>query len=346
MALVDIFNPRVSVVVKGVQGKVIVIYGTNGTGKTRNMVKAPKPLVLAVENGLNALNGVPYITIDKWVTFKDVVKQLTSPATSAAAHEKYSTIIIDALNGLDTLGAAFVSASFGVKRLRDGNDGYGLWQEYSQELETQIKLLTDSGYTVVFLAHEGEQELLDLEGNEYTRLSPKGDKRLVEPIMEIADIVGYAQPQSDDNNGNPVNSTLYLKGNRSFRAKSRFDYIVRSIPEWTYDKLEKAIEQAITLEEKATGMNSVTFEEASKEEEALKQEKEKEKLPLQTLVGRIGLMLKKMQATEGSLESYKNIMQATLGNTIFKCNSATEEQRDQVELLYNALIEKGYNKGE
>ena len=26
------------------------------------MVKAPKPLVLAVENGLNALNGVPYIT--------------------------------------------------------------------------------------------------------------------------------------------------------------------------------------------------------------------------------------------------------------------------------------------
>lgn len=344
MTTIDIFNPRVSVVVKGLRGKVVVIYGTNGTGKTRNMTKAPKPLVLAVENGLNAINGVPYINIDKWVTFKQVVNQLTSPSTSVAAHEKYETIIIDALNGLDTLGAEFICNNYGVKRLRDGNDGYGLWQEYSQELEKQIKLLTDSNYLVVFLAHEGEQELMDLVGEKYTRLSPKGDKRLVEPIMELADIVAYAQPQPDKEDGTPVNSTLYLKGNRAFRAKSRFDYIVRSIPEWSYDKFEKAVADAITAEEEATNTKAITREEAVKVEEKIKEEEEKAKLPLATLVERIGMMLRSMQQKEGNLETYKAIMLDELGTAEFKCNTATEAQRDQVELLYNALVKKGYNK--
>ena len=42
---VDIFNPEVSQVVKGIEGKLILIYGTNSTGKTKNLTKANKPLV-------------------------------------------------------------------------------------------------------------------------------------------------------------------------------------------------------------------------------------------------------------------------------------------------------------
>ena len=38
--MVDIFNPQVSVVTKGLEGKLILIYGTNRTGKTSNAVKA------------------------------------------------------------------------------------------------------------------------------------------------------------------------------------------------------------------------------------------------------------------------------------------------------------------
>ena len=56
------------------------------------------------------------------------------------------------------------------------------------------------------------------------------------------------------------------------------------------------------------------------------------------------MMLRSMQQKEGNLETYKAIMLDELGTAEFKCNTATEAQRDQVELLYNALVKKGYNK--
>lgn len=35
--MVDIFNPEVSQVTKGIEGKLILIYGTNSTGKTKTL---------------------------------------------------------------------------------------------------------------------------------------------------------------------------------------------------------------------------------------------------------------------------------------------------------------------
>lgn len=46
MAKFDIFNPPVSAVVKGIEGKVITLMGNNSTGKTSQAVRFPKPFYL------------------------------------------------------------------------------------------------------------------------------------------------------------------------------------------------------------------------------------------------------------------------------------------------------------
>ena len=135
---IDIFNPEVSLVVKGIPGKLICIYGPNGTGKTSNAVQAPKPFVIAFENGLGAISGVANAKIKKWTDFQKVVKQLTDPATIEQAKSLYSTIIIDTIDGIENLADPYVAGCYGATRVREGNEGYGLWKEYAAEISKQI----------------------------------------------------------------------------------------------------------------------------------------------------------------------------------------------------------------
>ena len=91
----DIFNPQVSTVAKGLEGKVILVYGGNNLGKTKQATRMKKPFYLPFEAGLNAIPGVPYCPITKWSDFIKINKQLTDPATVEKAREMYSTIIFD-----------------------------------------------------------------------------------------------------------------------------------------------------------------------------------------------------------------------------------------------------------
>lgn len=116
----DIFNPDVSQVVKGIQGKLFFIYGTNSTGKTKNCAQAEKPLFCCFENGLNAIPGIKNVKINKWTDWTKMVKQLTAADSIAKAKELYSTIVIDTAEGMSDLAADFVCGSFGVNRIAEG----------------------------------------------------------------------------------------------------------------------------------------------------------------------------------------------------------------------------------
>ena len=339
---IDIFNPEVSQVVKGLKGKLVFIYGTNSTGKTKNLVKGEKPLVAAFESGLNAIGGVANIKINKWKDWTDFVKQLTNSQTIEKARETYSTIIIDTAEGMANLASTFVAMANGVSKIQDGNKGYGLWKEYSAEIDKYLKLLTNAGYTVFFIAHEGEREFYKPDGEKYTKIYPKGDKRVIDPICDLCDIIGYARIQPDNEKGEEVLSTLYLKGNPAFHARSRFTYIVSKIEEWSYDKFEKALIAGIEKEEKNSKNKAISLEDYQKQEQKKKEEQEKNKLPIEVLIERIGEMVNDMINQEGNMDNYEDIKEKALGTKNFQAEKATEAQREHLELLYEALIERGY----
>lgn len=248
---IDIFNPQVSVVAKGLEGKVITIYGSNNLGKTKQSTRMKKPLYLPFEKGLNAIAGVQFMPINSWADFKKVNKQLTKNAEKAK--EMYQTIIVDEVDAFAKYATRYVCEQYDVERIKDGNDGFGLWKEYETEVWEEINKLIGVGFTVIFIAHSAE----DKKGKVY----PKGDKRVLAPVIDNSDIVLYLSSNGVDEDRKVIKSSAWLAETEEHFARSRFDYIDTYLPEFTAENLEKAIIEAVERQEQAEGIVAVTYEE-------------------------------------------------------------------------------------
>ena len=222
------------------------------------------------------------------------------------------------------------------------NRGYGLWKEYGAEINKYLKLLTNAGYTVFFIAHEGERAFQNEKGEEYTKIYPRGDKRVVDPICDLCDIIGYAQIQPETEDGEETLSTLYLVNNPAYQAGSRFTHIVKSIPEWNIEKLDKALSDAIEAEENESGMKAATIQEAQKKAAKARKAEAEAKLPLEDLIDSIGTKLQAMNEKTGSIDEYAQLMDDLGIPDTFKATNANESQRQQLEMLLDGLVELGY----
>lgn len=343
--MIDIFAPEVSQVVKGLRGKSVLIYGAQKTGKTSSAVRANKPVVLRFEQGLGALNGVRNFPINKWSEWTKFVRDITNPVNEKRAHEMYETIIVDTIDRMFALGEEYICATYNVMSVnRDdsGKKGFGIWKEFRNEIQKWVNMLTNAGFTVIFIGHDDTRTLMDDKGEEYTKIIPRGDKKSVDFIMDLCDIIGYAQPQPYDENGNEVLSTLYLKGSKGIGAGSRFKYLPESITEWNMEKLEQALINAIEQEEKESGESGVSFEEHAKAEKAKAIAEEKNRRPIAELVNEIGNKIRNMMQKDGSKLAYEEILENEIGNKDFKAQEATERQREQLEVILESLTLKGY----
>ena len=250
---VDIFNPQTSVIAHGLEGKTIMLYGTNNVGKTFQAVRASKPYVLACESGLGAQNGVKYNNITSWRDFKKAVGQFTGKATVDKAKAMYDTIIIDEVYASSLFCQKFVCDTYGDGCISLGsneNSKVNLYQIYERVYWEQINLLVSAGYTVIFIAHAEEKDGF---------IRPKGDKRCINPIIDNCDVVAFIAPNGVDEKGQVIKSSAYFAQTDKFFARSRYDYMVTSIPEFTIDALEKALANGISAQEKAEGVQSVAF---------------------------------------------------------------------------------------
>lgn len=251
----DIFNPQVSVVAKGLEGKVITIYGSNNLGKTKQATRMNKPFYLGFEKGIRAISGIPFLPINNWRDFKKINKQLTDPKTLDKAKELYQTIIFDEVYTSALYCQDYLCKKHGVETIGDGNNGYGLWKEYESEFWTEIDKLLGTGYTLVFISHQEETK----EG----KAIPKGDKRSIKPIIDNSDIVVYLTSNGVDEDRNVIKSSAWFAETDEFFARSRFDYIDTYLEEFTAENLEAAIAEAIERQEEAEGVEAVSYNEQS-----------------------------------------------------------------------------------
>lgn len=262
--MIDIMNPQVSVVARGIKGKTILIYGSNRTGKTAQLTKAEKPYYLAFERGINAISGIPFAPIQSWTDFKMVNAQLTNPFNLEKVQQMYQTIIPDTVEAMAIMCQQYVCSQHDAPSIAKGNGGYGLWKEYETEFWTEINRLTNAGYTVGFISHETTREMQKPDGSEYTKIYPSGDKRSIDPICNLVDIIGYARPNGLDENGGEILSSLYLVNTNSFHAGSRFKYLPKKLEVFTMENLEKALAEAIEKEEQERKGSTVSFQDFQK----------------------------------------------------------------------------------
>ena len=115
-----------------------------------------------------------------------------------------------------------------------------------------------------------------------------------------------------------------------------------TIPNWNYKKLTDALNAAIRENEKKTGSKAITPEQAKAESDSEKAIEEASFLSVDDEIKRIGNMLVRMKKKTGTIEEYQKILKDKLGNPDFKCNKATEDQREALDLVYNELLKLGY----
>ncbi|MBP3707138.1 MAG: ATP-binding protein [Clostridia bacterium] len=315
-------KPLESEVTKGLSGKVVFIYGGNRTGKTTNATKAPKPLVLACERGLNAIGGIKYFPIEKWLDIDALVDQLVENKDEIIKQDLYRTIIIDGIDKFCEYADTYLCNMYNVRSIGDGNRGYGLWKEYGNLMSKLITKLTNCGFTVIFIGHDTEKEYGEGK-SAYIKIVPRGDKRAWEPICDIADIIGYARVIED---GKPAN--LYIEESPSYVAGSRFKFLTPIIEDWSYEKLDIAVKEAIEKEEKTSGIEAIDYKDSA-------MAKEKVVVPLEDIKTEIRTLVEKMAASDPNLVEYQDILSSLLGAeyTEFKVADCTEKQRDLLETI-------------
>ena len=239
---------KVSKITTDLRGKIITIYGYNDLGKTYQASKFKNPVFIPFEEGLNSISGAIVLKASKWSDFTGHLKTLSGKKWRKIIEKEQVTIICD---GMETMGRwcrDYITEKFGSTSIKTGNKGYGLWQEYQDEMFNQVNTLLKLGFTVVFLGHEKYDK-------EKEKFVIEGDERNIAPMRNNSDYVVYLKSNGLDENNNPIHSSGYLAETDEFFARCRNIYTERYIEDFTAENLEKVIIAGLIKEKEMSGQD-------------------------------------------------------------------------------------------
>lgn len=337
----DIFDIEETTITNGLEGKIILIYGDNNTGKSKvsSQFFPHQTLFLATERGYNALGGIKKVDILDWITFRKVVRQLTDKKKSEKAHQLYKAIVIDVADRLPALCESYIVDKNDVESISDIAWGGG-YAQLKQEFDKQINTLALSGYLVVLICHAqtNEKYTNPVTGEDYAYTFPKNtDSRVGCVLKDIPDFSIYLQNNGTDADENVVLSTGICSHRKNVFARSRFSQCPTRIEPFTAENLKEAVKIACEKEAETLGVRCITFEEQREKNEA---EIESMKPSLEDLVGDIKAYGK---ALSEFAEEAKNIMEKHLGEGV-KLSKVTESQYDKLEFILNDLMDLAEKK--
>lgn len=236
---------------RDLSGYITYIYGAPKTGKTTLATQMDGALLLAFEQGYNALPGVMPQDITTWGEMKQVFRELKKPEVQAV----YKAVIVDTIDVAADRCKKYICQQNGIEDLGDLGYGKG-WTKFKDEFNEVFRGLTQLGYAVFFIGHEKETMVTDPQtGAERMIIRPSLSNSTREVIAGMADIYGYAHQLRAGEN-----SVLTLRcGDGSIQCGCRFKYIENQIP-MNYQSLVNAISTAIDKEANEHGGEFVTDE--------------------------------------------------------------------------------------
>lgn len=193
----------------------LMVYGTEGIGKSTLASKAPAPIFLQTEDGLNEIDCHKFPLL---ATFEEVEAALTELATEP--HE-YQTVVIDSLDWLERLVWDSLCKQFGVTSIEKVDGGYGkgyihattLWRRLLERLSS---LHVERQMVVILIAHAKVEKFEDPESTPYDRYSPRLHKHACALVTEWCDAVLFAtrkiRTQTEEAGFNRKRTTAYAVG--------------------------------------------------------------------------------------------------------------------------------------
>ena len=196
----------------------IMIHGLAGSGKSTLAAKLKKPIFLDFEGGLNYIDCQRTEQITDLDTFYAYLVELFR-----ATEREYDTIVIDSADWLVrkiTEKAAGIDKDHLDVTLNKSNGGYGngklvLINHVRTKLLPTLVALNKKGYGICLVAHSERKDLMDADGVDTTRITPKIDANTMEVMVEWCDDVFYLKKAEDGTR------TLVLDGDDNVLAKNR-----------------------------------------------------------------------------------------------------------------------------
>lgn len=332
MAKIDLLNLEETGMNGSLAGQKALLYGGNSLGKTFQASKMPKPLLLMTEAGANGVK-CKKLPVNKWATFKDVVKQLTDEKTLDQMKEQYFTIIIDTLENLVSLSEQAVCSEFGVRDLSEITGKQNGYSIYRKDFKSQVNKLCSCGYFVLFIDHEEIVELEDpITGEKYNFVQPKGSgniKSSTRFVRDMCDFTFFVHGGETDENGDAIPSSLLCKQTRHAFARSRYA-IQTFVKPFTAKNMEDAIIKAIEKSASDEGANLSDWKPDTSDYTA------------QDWIDMISPYYKAIYKKDS--EKAKAIVENELGAGA-KVSKATDEQKMELENIYNQMVTHACDMG-
>ncbi len=167
----------------------VLLYGTQGIGKSSFAACSPKPIFVQTEDGLGE------IECDKFplaTRFDQVMKSLEALYTEG---HPYRTVVVDSLDWLERLVWEEVCKEKGVGSIEDIGYAKGYvfsityWKTF---LEGLSALRNDKSMTVVLIAHARIERFENPETESYDRYVPRLHRLASQIIQEWCDEVLFA----------------------------------------------------------------------------------------------------------------------------------------------------------
>lgn len=159
-----------------------LIYGAPKTGKSTLASQFDKPLFLATEAGLNALETYN-IEIDSWEKFSEACAEI------AAGQHGFKTIVIDTIDNLFNMCSAYVCKKNKIQHESELDWGKG-WRLVKEEFSRAIIKLSLQPYGLVMISHAEITELKSRTGT-ITKWVPSMSKQAKDKIIPMCDFIFF-----------------------------------------------------------------------------------------------------------------------------------------------------------
>lgn len=226
-------------------------------GKSTFGAKLPRPLFCNFEVGTNYLPVKP-INIDRWSTFKQVLRQLEKPE----AHDYYDTVVIDTVSEAYSACEKFICAQNSVQRIGDIPYGRG-YADTKREFEDALRKITMLGFGLCCICHSEKKNLPGPNDTVIESMQPAMPSRAADVVNRMVDIIAYID-QKFDEDGNSIRRFI-TRRTPNVLAGSRLPYLDPVIP-FSYKDLVDAIGRAIDKQQQEDGVTVVETKEKEKNE--------------------------------------------------------------------------------
>ena len=234
--MIDLMNIQENKVTNNLNQYPIILTSLSGDGKTTTMKKIAeelsndgrKPLFIMFEDRYQHIPGIMAVRIHNMGELSMVQSQLMNPALK----EKFSCVVFDTVDRLDSMIEKNVADSKGVQI--SGDLGYGKGNKYIKSTAQFIYVIKDLGWTTHFIVQMNENKDINTGAVTY---EPKVNKEIWNMIYQDCYLCGFLKVGS--------------KGERTltFKKSSEFPKLKDSIglpKDIKIDEFKKVFEKAVT----------------------------------------------------------------------------------------------------